>query len=40
MGEYDIDPVAMNERLFSPVALVYAGVWHSVKWLEKMRYVT
>ena len=40
MGEYDIDPVVANVFLLSRFVLVYARVWHSVKWLEKVRYAT
>ena len=40
MGEYDRDSAATNEFLPPCFVLVYAGVWHSVKWLENVRYAT
>ena len=40
MGEYGIAPAAMSEFLPSRFVLVYARVWHSVRWLENVRYAT
>jgi hypothetical protein len=40
MGEYGIDPAVTNEFIPSRFVLVYARVWHSVKWLENVRYAT
>ncbi len=38
MRECGIDPAARNEFSPSRFVLVYARVWHSVKWLENVRY--
>ncbi len=38
--KYGIDPAARNEFSPSRFVLVYARVWHSVKWLENVRYAT
>ena len=40
MREYAIDPAARNEFSSSRFVLVYARVWHRVKWLENVRYAT
>ena len=40
MRAYGIDPAARNEFWPSRFVLVYARVWHSVKWLENVRYIT
>ncbi len=38
--EYGIDLAARNDFSPSRFVLVYARVWHSVKWLESVRYAT
>ena len=40
MREYGIDPAARNEFSPSRFVLVHARVWHSMKWLENVRYAT
>jgi hypothetical protein len=40
MGEYGIALAARSEFLPSRFVCVYTRVWHSVRWLENVRYVT